>query len=64
MSKRDLLAVKAHNPVAFQRIADVEREIGFTMQPGQSIVERIAEIHQPANTEWQAPVLHDALPRA
>lgn len=45
MSKRDLLAVKAHNPVAFQRIADLEQEIGFTMQPGQSISERITEIH-------------------
>jgi DNA sulfur modification protein DndC len=64
MTKRDLLAVKAPNPVAFQRIADVEREIGCTMQPGQSIGGRIAEIHQPANTEWQVPVLHDAPPRA
>lgn len=37
MTKKDLTAVKKHNPIAFQRIVDLEREIGFTMQPDCSI---------------------------
>jgi len=45
MTRRDLAAVKANNPVAFQRIADTETEIGFTMQPGRSISEIVSEIH-------------------
>lgn len=38
MTQRDLRAVREHNPLAFQRIADLEQEIGFTMQPGRPIV--------------------------
>lgn len=43
MTRRDLAAVKANNPAAFQRIADLESEIGFTMQPGQTINQRISD---------------------
>lgn len=41
MSKRDLRAVQMHNPVAFNRIAELEREIGFTMQPGHTLAEGV-----------------------
>ena len=42
MTRRDLLAVKENNPSAFQKIAALERKIGFTMQPGGSIIEKTA----------------------
>lgn len=44
MTQHDLRAVKANNPAAFERIAALEREIGFTMQYGQSIDEKILPI--------------------
>lgn len=39
MTQRDLAAVKINNPVGYQRIAELEREIGFTMQPGRFLGE-------------------------
>lgn len=41
MSKGDLAAVKANDPVALQRIAELEREIGFTMKPDGAIMDLI-----------------------
>ena len=41
MSKHDLTAVQTNNPTAFNRIAELEREIGFTMQPGYTLAEKI-----------------------
>ena len=37
MSRDDLKSVATNDPEAFQRIADLEREIGFTMKPGHSV---------------------------
>ncbi len=37
MSRADLAAVRANDPEAFQRIADLEREIGFTLQNGHAL---------------------------
>lgn len=39
MTGRDLAAVRQNNPSAFQRIADLEQAIGFTMQPGHTIAQ-------------------------
>lgn len=36
-------AVSLNDPYAFQRIADLEAEIGFTMQPGGTILESIKQ---------------------
>lgn len=44
MGARDLAAVKQHNPAAFIRIEELEREIGFTMRPGQDINGNIARL--------------------
>ena len=55
MTARDLVAVQAHDPDALARIADLEEEIGFTLQPGCSIAERVARY------EMNHPVRIDAL---
>lgn len=38
-SNADLVAVRDHNPEAFQRIVELEKQINFTMKPGLSLVE-------------------------
>lgn len=43
MSEGDLKAVFLNDPDAFQRIAELEAEIGFTMQLGYTILERIKQ---------------------
>lgn len=43
MTKDDLKAVSRNDPDAFQRISDLEAEIKFTMQPGQTIWDRVRE---------------------
>lgn len=42
MNQHDLRQVKQYDPEAFATIAALEKKIGFTMQPGQSITERAA----------------------
>lgn len=38
-SNKDLAAIRTHNPIGFQRIADLEQEIGFTMKQGGTVNE-------------------------
>lgn len=43
MSDQNILAVAQNDPEAFQKAADLEEEIGFTMKPGKSLKEVVAE---------------------
>ena len=56
MAARDLVAVKTHDPAAFARIATVEQEIGFTLQPGCSIAERVARYETNHPVRSDAPI--------
>lgn len=47
MTTSDLRAVAKHDPAAFEQIAQLEEEMGFTMQPGRSVKEAI-QVTQPA----------------